>query len=209
MSSFYNDIVGKNLNRLAGLSDGIFAFAMTLLVLDLHVPARAAIHSESELWAALVVLGPRFVPYVMSFLTLGIFWVGQQAQLNVLARSNRDFAWLHLAFLLTVTLMPFSTALLAEFLLYRIVLLIYWGNIVALGGMLFASWKYAERAGLVKPEVTPAQRGALDRRIIYAQALYAFGVALCVFNTYWSIGFIVAVQLQYAIAPKFRPFSWL
>jgi len=209
MSSFYNDIVGKNLNRLAGLSDGIFAFAMTLLVLDLHVPDRAAIHSESELWAALVVLGPRFVPYVMSFLTLGIFWVGQQAQLNVLARSNRDFAWLHLAFLLTVTLMPFSTALLSEFLLYRIVLLIYWGNIVALGGMLFASWKYAERAGLVKPEVTPAQRGALDRRIIYAQALYAFGVALCVFNTYWSIGFIVAVQLQYAIAPKFRPFSWL
>ncbi|HEY5347238.1 MAG TPA: TMEM175 family protein [Rhizomicrobium sp.] len=72
----YNRIAGKNLNRLEALSDGVFAVAMTLLVLDLRAPAIAAIHSEADLWAALVVLSPRLLTYLMSFMTLGIFWLG-------------------------------------------------------------------------------------------------------------------------------------
>ncbi len=90
----YNLIAGKNLDRLAALSDGLFAVAMTLLVLDLRVPGSAsgsgAIHSERDLWGALVALAPRLIPYIMSFLTLGIFWIGQQTQLNRFARSDRN-----------------------------------------------------------------------------------------------------------------------
>ena len=51
----------------------------------------------------------------MSFMTLGIFWNGQQTQLNHFARGNRDIAWIHLAFLACITFMPFSTQLLADF----------------------------------------------------------------------------------------------
>jgi len=75
------------------LSDGIFAVAMTLLVLDLRVPATQVIHSDHDLWRALITLSPRLLTYLLSFLTLGIFWVGQQTQLNHLVRSNRDLAW--------------------------------------------------------------------------------------------------------------------
>lgn len=89
---------------------------MTLLVLDLRVPVRDGMHSEHDLWRVLVDLSPRVVTYLMSFLTLGIYWVGQQTQLNHLARTNRDLTWRHLAFLLAVSLMPFSTGLLAEFI---------------------------------------------------------------------------------------------
>ncbi len=64
------------------MSDGIFAVAMTLLVLDLHVPVAQAVHSEHDLWRALAALAPRLVVYLLGFLTLGIFWVGQQTQLN-------------------------------------------------------------------------------------------------------------------------------
>ena len=78
--------------------------------------------------------------YVMSFLTLGIFWVGQQTELNHLQRSDRNLSWIHLAFLLAVTLTPFSTSLLAEFNIRRTALLIYWGNILTLGAVLYASW---------------------------------------------------------------------
>src|SRR5258707_4299341 len=116
MSTRYNLISGQNLSRLAALSDGIFAVAMTLLVLDLRVPLSSAIQSEQALWDTLVQLAPRFLTYLMSFLTLGIFWVGQQTQLNHFARSNRNLAWIHLTFLLGVTLLPFSTALLADFI---------------------------------------------------------------------------------------------
>jgi uncharacterized membrane protein len=201
----YNRFAGKSAERLAGLSDGLFAVAMTLLVLDLHVPASAAIHTERDLWHALGALAPRLLTYFMSFLTLGIFWVGQQTQLNFLARGDRNVTWIHLAFLLLVTLTPFSTGLLAEFITYRIALLVYWLNILLLGAVLFAGWRYALHAGLVKEDVPDTLRAATDRRILVAQALYAFGALLCVFSTYASVAFIVLVQLNYALAPRIRP----
>jgi len=88
---------------------------MTLLVLHLRVPTIEAVHSERDLWRALVVLAPRLVMYAMSFITLGIYWVGQQTQLNHLARAHRSLAWVHLVFLFSVSIMPFSTTLLAQF----------------------------------------------------------------------------------------------
>ncbi len=203
MTTSYNQIAGRSVERLAALSDGIFAVAMTLLVLDLRAPAAAAIHTERDLGLALVVLAPRLVMYMMSFMTLGIFWVGQQTQLNHLARSDRSLSWIHLAFLFVVSMTPFSTALLAEFIQYRTALLVYWLNILLLGITLYFSWTCAMRAGLVKHDLPPEIPVAIKRRIVTGQSFYAFGALLCVFlNTYWSIGFIVLVQLYYVIAPR-------
>jgi uncharacterized membrane protein len=131
MVTLYNRIQGRSLERLAALSDGIFAVAMTLLVLDLHIPSAAQVHGERELLAALCALGPQWLAYGMSFLTLGIFWAGQQTQLNHIAEGTRDLTWIHLGFLFAITLLPFSTRLLAEFITYRAALLIYWLNILA------------------------------------------------------------------------------
>ncbi|HEY1735482.1 MAG TPA: TMEM175 family protein [Methylovirgula sp.] len=203
MARSYNQLAGQNIHRLEGLSDGVFAVAMTLLVLDLHTPAAAAIRGEADLWHALVVLAPRLLVYLMSFLTLGIFWVGQQTQLNHLAKTNRTHAWLHLGFLFCVSLMPFSTSLIAEFISYRIALILYWANILALGALLYASWRYATKAALLNGDVDCEIACALERRIIVAQSLYAFGAALCAINTYWSLGFILLVQLNYVVAPRF------
>ena len=204
MNTSYNQIAGQSAERLAALSDGIFAVAMTLLVLDLRVPVAEAIHSERDLWQALAALSPRLVLYMMSFLTLGIFWVGQQTQLNHLARSDRHLTWIHIAFLLAVSITPFSTSLLAEYARYRIALLEYWVNLALLGGVLYGSWGYTYRRGLLKDDVPREAIAAVCRRILLGQSLYALGALLCVFNTYWSIGFIVLVQLNYAIAPR----SW-
>src|SRR2546425_1285953 len=108
MSPSYNEIAGQNVERLAALSDGVFAVAMTLLVLDLRAPAVEAVHNEHDLWRALVTLSPRLIMYLMSFMTLGIFWVGQQTQLNHLVRSDRNLTWIHIAFLCAVAIMPFA-----------------------------------------------------------------------------------------------------
>ncbi|HKW57779.1 MAG TPA: TMEM175 family protein [Candidatus Acidoferrum sp.] len=203
MSISYNRIAGQSVERLAALSDGIFAVAMTLLLLELHTP-RALIQSEGELRHAFVGLIPQLLVYLMSFVTLGIFWVGQQTQLNHLTRSNRALTWIHLGFLFCVTVMPFSTRLLSEFLGFRSALLAYWLNILLLGAMLYASWGCATRAQLVKEDVASEVPAAICRRIAIAQGLYGFGALLCVLSTYWSIGFILLVQLNYAIAPS----SW-
>ena len=202
MPTAYNQITGQSLERLAALSDGIFAVAMTLLVLDLHVPASELIHSQGELWHALAEAAPQLISYILSFLTLGIFWNGQQAQLNSFSRSDRHLSWIHIAFLFAVSLMPFSTRLLAGFISYRSVLFAYWGNILLLGVILFGSWRYAGRAGLLREEITLDKQCAIERRIVVAQGLYAFGAGLCLWSTYASIAFITLVQLNFALAPR-------
>src|SRR4029434_483395 len=109
MSTDYHTIAGQSLERLAALSDGVFAIAMTLLVLDLRVPVSTGLKSESDLWLALLPLASPLAPYRLSFMTLGIFWIGQQTQLSSFARSNRTLTWIHIGFLLAVSLLPFST----------------------------------------------------------------------------------------------------
>ena len=203
MHSLYNRVAGQSVERLAALSDGIFAVAMTLLVLDLRVPANVAVHTERDLWHILVALSPRLLIFLMSVMTLGIFWIGQQTQLNQFARADRNVAWIHLAFLCAVSLTPFSTALLAEYIHYRTALLVYWFNILLLGLPLYWSWSYAARARLLADDVPAEIHPAVVRRIVIAQSLYAGGAALCFLNKYYSIAAIVLVQVNYAIAPRF------
>jgi uncharacterized membrane protein len=114
---------------------------------------------------ALLALSPRLLVHFMSFLTLGIFWVGQQTQLNHFARADRHLAWIHLAFLAGVAIMPFSTALPAEFIAYRVALVTYWANIGILGAVLLGAWRNARRAGLVRPDTPAAVGEAIERRI--------------------------------------------
>lgn len=202
MRTHYNRIAGQSLDRLAALSDGIFAVAMTLLVLGLHVPASGASTSEHAVWDLLVHLLPSLLAYGMSFLTLGMFWVGQQTQLDRFARSDRTLTWIHLAFLLAVSLMPFSTGLLAAFITSRLALVVYWLNLLLLGTTLFGSLRYAQRAGLIKEESVAELR--YERRILIGLALYTFAVALCIITTYVSLALIILVQGYYAIAPRIR-----
>ncbi len=215
----YRQFSGQNLGRLAALSDGIFAVAMTLLILNVQLPKGAVAHvqqpiwapgalvSEGVLWSALVTLAPQFLTYFMSFLTLGIFWAGQQTQLNHFSRSDHRLTWIHLVFLLAVVLMPFSTAVLAQYITFRLAMLIYWINLFMLGLLLFISIRYAEHAGLLTPEATKEVIAASERRIIVYQLLYAGAILLCLFNTYVSIAVLVLLQLNSVIVPRIGPLN--
>lgn len=97
--------------------------------------------------------------------------------------------------------MPFSTGLMAEFIRCRAALLLYWENIQLFGFVLFASWRYASRAALVCHDAAEGVARSIECRIIIAQALHELGTLLSIVNIYWSIGFIILVQLNYAIAP--------
>ena len=215
MPTLYNKIQGQSLERLAALSDGIFAVAMTLLVLDLRVPIKDAVHSEGQLQAALAALAPQFISYLMSCLTLGIFWAGQQTQLNHFARGNRDLTWIHIAFLFAVSVLPFSTRLLAEFIGYRTALLLCWANVFALGAILYASWRYATRAGLLKDDVSLEIRRAIRRRIVFAQGLYALArrfasstITGVLVLSYWCSS-IMRLRRDYGCASKSESFDQL
>ncbi|WP_051969815.1 TMEM175 family protein [Kitasatospora azatica] len=219
MTTTYHRIAGGSLHRLAAISDGIFAVAMTLLVLDLHVPQLAAVHGGQPLWSAdalhgegqlareLLHLAPRLGIFLLGFLTLGMFWMGQQTQLDHFARSDRQLTWIHLAFLGLISLMPFSTALLAEYEAYRVALLVYWLHLLVLGLLLLAGLRYADSAGLVRADAPTGTVAAARRRIVVAQQLYAGAVLLGAISTYLSVAVLVLLQLNSAIAPKVRPLN--
>src|ERR1017187_3905318 len=202
MRTSYNRIAGQSVERSAALSDGVFAVAMTLLVLDLRAPAVEAVHNEQDLWLALGALAPRLVMCAMTFMTLGIFWVGQQTQLNHLSRSDRSLSWMHVLFVFAVSMTPFSTMLLAGFIAYRLAPLGYWVNLLLRGGTLSVTWVCAPGLGLVRDAIPPVVAAPIKPRIVIRQTLYAFGALLCLVSTYVSIGFIVLVQLSYAVAPR-------
>jgi uncharacterized membrane protein len=204
MSVVYNQIANRSLERIGALSDGLFAIAMTLIVLEIHVPTPTGIATESDLWTNLVQLGPRFLTYLLSFMTLGIFWNGQQTQLSYVVRGNRDLSWLSLLFLAIVALFPFTTSLLAEFFQFRLALGLYWLNIFLGGLALLATWTYVERAGLVREDAGPEVGHAIRRRIVIAQGLYAAGFVIgLVFGTLPAVIVIVLIQLNFAISPRF------
>jgi len=203
----YNRIAGGDVGRLEALSDGIFAFAATVLVLDFHTPDAADIHTEAQLLGALATSAPRLLPWLVSLITLGIFWVGQQTGLNQLERSNRDLTWLHFVFLAVVTVVPFTTRLLADFFTYRTAFVIYWANILLLGASLYATWAYAEWAKLIREDAHGEISRAIKRRIVLAQSLYAVGAVVGLFDVTLGIALIMLIQLNYAIAPRL-PFLW-
>jgi len=197
----YNQFAGTSLHRLNSISDGIFAVGMTLLVLGLAVPATLAVRTESDLWHELMNLPPSVVTYFMSFLTLGIFWVGQQTQLSQAERVDRNYTWIHLAFLLAVTLVPFSTALLARFHWSRVALIVYWLNIVIMGAVLLIAAEYGLRRDLFPERLRRTMARIVRRRVYGAQALYFLALLLSVADTHWSIAAIVAIQLNFALGP--------
>jgi uncharacterized membrane protein len=218
VTNAYPQIAGQSVSRLEAISDGIFAVAMTLLVLDLAVKGTGVAHGQHPLWTAgpgserpplheLRLLVPKVVPYVMSFMTLGIFWVGQQTQLNHVERANRQLTWMHLTFLSAVTLLPFSTRFLSAYLTYRTPFLVYWLNLLLLGSLLYATQAYASRTGLFKPETTADVRTALRRRIWVYQLSYLAALGISVINTYVSLGVFVALQLTAIISPPVPPFN--
>ena len=198
----YNRAAGRSPGRLAELSDGVFSIAMTLLVLELHAPAAAAINSHDALLAGLLGIAPKLAAWAMSFLTLGIFWVAQSTQIEALARSNRDQTWLHLAFLAAVSLVPFTTAVLGEFSQFHLAMVIYWGNIALLGVVLWFLWAHAKRNRMFHDRWTPEMMAGVERRIVMSQSLYLLAMLASLAGALFGLIMMLAVQLNYAMAPR-------
>ncbi|HXT05927.1 MAG TPA: TMEM175 family protein [Roseiarcus sp.] len=204
MGDAYNRIAAGDVGRIAALSDGVFAVAVTLLVLDIHAPEAADIHSERALLAALVGLAPRWLAWGLSVMTLGIFWVGQQTQLNQLERADRDFTWASYLFLASISALPFSTRVLADFFEFRTAVALYWANILLCGLTIYLTWALAAGRKLVRADCPPETDRAIRRRIVIAQSLYFLGGLIGLVHTLIGVAFIILVQLNYAVAPVRR-----
>jgi len=197
----YNLISGFRLHRIEAISDGVFAIALTFLALDIKVPAGEIIHTEGELIQTFLRLSPKLLTYFLSFISLGIYWLAQSTQFHYISSSDRNLNWINLFFLLAVSIMPFTTAFLSEFINFKFAVALYWVNLSLLGLLLGINWFYAKRKNLLTIKDTEAIEitQAIKRRIIQSEILYTTAVILCFVNTYISIGLLVLIQLNYTV----------
>ena len=103
--------------RLEALSDGVFAIAMTLLVIEVRAPDPETIHSSADLWSALQHAMPTIAAFLLSFTVIFITWVNHHGAIRAIPRTSAPFLFANGFMLLTVAFIPFPTALLGEFIL--------------------------------------------------------------------------------------------
>jgi TMEM175 potassium channel family protein len=188
---------GLSTGRLEAFSDGVFAIAITLLVLDIALPAGASKHllrSVGNLW-------PSYVAYVASFSTIGAMWLGHNAITEYLDRADGTFVRLNLLLLLFVSFLPFPTRLFADYIgkdsLERVAVTFYGATLVLTSTLLLALWRYAVRRQLVRPDTADEEIDLLTQRLTPGLGGY---VVLMIVGLFYPI---VAVIGYLAIAVYF------
>ena len=131
--------------RIEALTDGIFAVAMTLLVLDLRLPDALALAAidDAGLRAALLTLLPKLESYVISFLVLCVFWLGHHRLMHLVRGVDHLFLWRNLLFILFITFVPFSTSLMGQYRSLDDAPLVYGVNLGLVLAAQFLMWRHA------------------------------------------------------------------
>ena len=170
--------------RIEAFSDGVFAIAITLLVLDLRLPEDTTDFTNSELLAALARLGPTYLAFFITFAFIGIMWINHHRLFTHIARADTWLQVLNLALLLGVTILPFPTAVLADHLGHpgeMVAALLYNGLFVLIAIVFNVLWRYAAGGNrLLAPNADQAAVQRITRQYLFGPTLYfaAFLLAL-------------------------------
>jgi len=132
-------------SRIEALTDGVFAIAMTLLVLNFEVPNPMEGRGAMELHRTLATLWPNFLHYVESFLILAIFWIKNHQQFHFIKHSDSKLLWLNITSLLFVCLIPFTTSLVSDYGNMPIAAIVFEGNMLVAGLAYYLLWRYATK----------------------------------------------------------------
>jgi len=172
--------VGLPRNRIEALVDGIFAVAMTILVLDLHVPELGPEASNARLLSALESLVPRALSFVSGFVILGTFWVGHHFQFNYIRRSNRAILWINIVFLLAISFLPFVVALIGTYGAMPVTCILYGTTLLVPMTCLLVQWLYAAGPSrrLVGDTLPPEVFAGLRNRVLMGMIGYGGGLLL-------------------------------
>jgi uncharacterized membrane protein len=176
------------LERMTFFSDAVFAIAMTLLVVEVRLPAIAPV-TDRTLGVALVTLIPRYSGFLASFLVIGRFWIGHHQLFGLLDGTSNRLLWTNLLFLLAIAFMPFPTAVFSEYLDLRTGVAVYAGWLTLVGAL---NWLLVRTAlggdgRLVKPGAPSAQIVARRQGARIPLALGAIAFAAGMVSPWYSV----------------------
>jgi uncharacterized membrane protein len=170
--------IGKS--RLEFLFDGVFAIAMTILVLELKVPELEDRRSVHDLAGALVQQAPTFVSYLISFVVLGVFWYRHNHQYEVFRVITPGLLVLHFVQLAAAAFFPFCAALFGRYPTNPFALTVYLGCIAAYAWAAYANMVVAKRSGVLAVDLAPTAynraRGRWLRACVAVTSLFTINV---------------------------------
>jgi uncharacterized membrane protein len=195
--------------RIEAFSDGVFAIAITLLVLDVRVPLRSELDNES-LWRALGDRWTNYLSFFMSFLIVAVVWANHRTMFSFIRRTDHTLVILNTLLLLNVATLPFCAALLAEYIdtphERQVALIVYTGTLVV-GGIIYnALWRHAARDHrLLIPDLDPRTVRSMSARYLLGPILYAVALGIAFVNSIASLVACAALAAAYLI-PGFTHF---
>jgi uncharacterized membrane protein len=187
--------------RLEAFSDGVFAIAITLLVLELKSPE---LEEGEKLWPALLHEWPQFAAYLTSFAILGIMWVNHHSMFRQIQRADRGLMFLNLILLLWATLLPFPTSLFAEHLQDETSInasvagAVYGANLTLAGASFSLIWWYVLRHHLVDHHMTKTQIRKSMIRWSFGTVIYAATIGLSFLSPELTLLAVFLLALYYA-----------
>ena len=184
--------------RITTLADGVFAIVMTLLVLGIDVPEVPEEEIADRLVDEVLWLWPVIAAYVVSFLYLGIYWIGHHTLFHYMRVVNTNALWLNIVFFMFVCLIPFTTRLVGAYDRQEVALTLYGANLLAISLAALAHWRYAARAGLLEEAGNREMRKATKRLLIGA-GLFAVAIALAFVHPRWSLAVLLIVPLLHIL----------
>jgi uncharacterized membrane protein len=195
--------------RIETFSDGVFAIAMTLLVIEIGVPHVGDEPGGTTLFGALTAQWPSYLGYVISFLQIGVIWANHHNRFSFIERSDHVLLFLNTLFLMCVAFIPFPTALLAEYIQSdeRTTAGAVYSGTLAVTAICFTSlWLYsAANHRLVRRGLNPILLGAMTRRYVVGMILYVFAFALAFFSVTLSLVLIVGLALLFVLPESSGP----
>jgi uncharacterized membrane protein len=192
----------KETGRIEAFSDGIFAFAITLLVLYLKAPDP----SEGNLLLALAAQWPAFFAFVTSFMTILIMWVGHHEMFTYIVRADRRFMFLNGFLLFFITLTPFTTSLVAAHIASpdsRAAVAVYSSGFLLLGVVWNILWRHASGPHrLISENMTPDERRTFTRNFYVGPICYTAALLLALVSGIASLALILAVAVFFAVGTR-------
>ena len=174
--------------RLEALSDGIFAFAMTLLVIGLSVPDKATlVPTNAYALQVLLALYSSFMHYVLAFLILGAFWLTQHMQFHSVRTPDKLFTWINLVTLMFVALLPFSASFSGAFSNVPVGAMVFESNLLLIGLGISLQWWYTTNDHrLTESTLKPAYIRKVRSRNLVVPAVSIAGIIFALAGSTWS-----------------------
>jgi uncharacterized membrane protein len=194
----------KETGRIESFSDGVFAVAITLLVFDLKVPLPPAgeTFTVAGLGKALYLQWPSYLAFITSFATILIMWVSHHGIFKLISKSDSPFIFANGFLLLLVTVVPFPTSLVAEYLLTPAAAMacaVYSGIFVVINLAYYLLWWTASRhRRLLNPDVSPEQVKKHTRNILFGFPTYMLATLSAFWNPYASIAICSGLWIFWA-----------